>query len=142
MALTGRYIHYTLEISETEFEEVEYTYPEDLPKDHPNYYLRGTTQTLTQNKVIENKQIINNVYVVLDSFHHVIFYDQGEKKYGTNINVRIYNNKEERINNPTGFILQNQHLITKDSFEDKNNIYSFLYKELNNLKGYTNLKQN
>tara|TARA_R110000803_G_scaffold77483_2_gene142370 strand:- start:1547 stop:1975 length:429 start_codon:yes stop_codon:yes gene_type:complete len=142
MALEGRYIHYTIDISETELEEVEYTYPENLPENHPNYYLRGTTQTLTQNRVIEKKKELGKVYVVIDSFHHFIFYNEGEKKYGTNMGVKMYNNREERINNPNGYILENHHLISKIPLENKTNIYQYLYQELSKIKGYTNLKQN
>ncbi len=141
MALVGDLIKYDITQSETETETISITYPDNLTLNDPNYDLRGKTIESEVPKNIETEQIYNNVYVVVHSINSWKQKIGVENKTLMNINYRVYESEDTRLNDTEMFIFED-HLVAQDvdySLE-KNEIHQS-YDLVNNIRGFEQLKK-
>ena len=105
MALIGKYTKYeTVETGETEIQTVEY--PSDLPENHPDFNKAGTIEEVETPVYETVSTIYENAYVTVHSIMTWKFKNQDEDKNLFNITYRVYENKENRINDIDSNIVQ------------------------------------
>ena len=138
MGLTGSFYTYTPNYSDTETEDVICTYPTDLPEDHEDYALRGTTYTLT-NLVIDSvtTSSIDGVYVNI--YQYTLFKDEHQGVPFDNFAIfyNVYPSKEARLNdfeNPTSQAYYT--LGITDDLDDNTNIRQLAYDKLKLQNGW------
>jgi hypothetical protein len=140
MALVGDLIKYDVIQSETETETISITYPDNLPLNDPDYDLRGKTIDSEVPKNIETQQIYSNVYVVVHSINSWKQKIGSENKTLMNINYRVYESKDNRLNDTEMFIFED-HLVAQDvDYSLGKNEIQQSYDLVKNIRGFEQLK--
>lgn len=105
MALVGKYTKYEIvDTGETEIQTVEY--PSNLSEDHSDFEKAGTSEEVEVPVHETVSTIYENAYVTVHSIMTWKFKNQDEDKNLFNITYRIYENKEDRINDIDSHIIQ------------------------------------
>lgn len=142
MALTGNYTHFTY-VESDQTDEVTVTYPDNLPIEDPNYDKKGTTETISVPRIIEQENLYENIYLIVRaaSLHQRVGADQVKINYVSML-VSIYNDLDHKTND---FLNEVYHDVIDEVIDDltelnaSDNIMSFCYNLLKTKPGFENL---
>lgn len=139
MALVGKWTKIEQVQSETETEIIKIDYPAELPEVHPYFDKAGTTEEIEVPKIDITETVFDDVYVVvhcINSWKHIIN-DKTDTLF--NICYRIYNSKEDRLNDYNSFVYEEHIVSTKVDYTlDKSEIEQ-AYKLVNLEQGLEEL---
>ena len=139
MALIGKWIHITQKESETETRIVTISHPDNLKEDNPVFEKAGTTEDIEVPKQIREETIYKNAYAVIHSINSWKCLVDEEIKPMANINYRVYESKDSRLNDYESFIYQ-EHLTSQilDYTTNKTEMQQ-CYDLLKNTQGFEEL---
>lgn len=143
MALTGTYIHKEIVPSETEFQELTVTYPEELPEDSPEYEKRGTTETIQVPLPEEKETIFEDIYLIVRaaSLHQRVG-DDGVKSNYVSMLVSIYDNENHKntdFMNDTFHDVLDEVVEDVSTIKDYDSVIAWSYNMLKSKEEYSNL---
>ena len=143
MALKGKITMYQYTEHETEKENILVEYPTDLAEDDPNYDKRGTSETIEVPKVVENSEVLDDMYIKILHMGLVNHSGKGEKRLVWSINLRGYKTKAQSDEAGTDFDWETHFHLDDgklaDVISDDKNPYKEAYALLKKRKGFENL---
>jgi len=110
MALVGKWTKFEQVQSETETQIVKIDYPADLPEGHPDFDKAGTTEEIETPKIDIIETDYEDVYCVVHSVNSWKLISHEGPKTLFNICYRVYNSKEDRLNNYDSSIFE-RHIL-------------------------------
>jgi hypothetical protein len=139
MALVGKWTKIEYIQSETEKETIKVDHPLDLPEYDLSFSKAGTTEEIEVPKQITIEKVYENAYVVVHSINSWKEKIDNTTKSLFNITYRVYENKEDRINNYNLFILQDALTGQEIDYGLYENEIQQAYKIINNTQGFEQL---
>lgn len=139
MALVGKWTKIERIQSETETEIATINYPAELPEGHPDFDKAGTTEEIEVPKIDVIETIFENVYVVVHSINSwkQIIEDKTDTLF--NICYRVYESKENRLNDYNSFIYEEHIVSTKVDYALEESEIQQAYKLVNVEQGFEEL---
>lgn len=134
MALVGKYTKYeTVDTGETEIQTIEY--PSKLPEGHPHSDKAGTIEEV-EVPIMENiETVFENVYVTVNSVTTFKFSTSEGPITLANINYRVYESKEARMNDLND-IIDEEHLLSQTiDYSSSVNEIQQAYEMVKNVQG-------
>jgi hypothetical protein len=139
MALTGNFTKIWYTQSETDFIDLDVTYPSDLPSDDPDYDKRGTTETIQVPENVKNTQEYQNVYIALDWCFHYKFSGDGNGNTLLDFGYRVYESEAQRNSDPDSHILEGDFLQNWVDLSSNQDIRVVAYEILKTKEGFEQL---
>ena len=139
MALVGKWTKYEDIQSETETRIITVNYPSDLEEDNPSFEKAGTIEEIEVPVIDKVATVYDDVYITVHSIN--LFKLSGsERRNFMNVNFRVYNNKEESLNDVFGSFFD-EHLI-KQEIDYNSNLSPTeqAYELLKSFDGFEELK--
>ena len=139
MALVGKWTKIEQVQSETETEIVTINYPAELPEGHPDFDKAGTTEEIEVPKIDTVETVFEDVYTVVHSVNSWKQPIDGNTNTLFNICYRIYNSKEDRVNDYNSFIYEEHIASVKVDYNLEENEIQQAYKLVNLEQGLEEL---
>ena len=141
MALVGKWTKIEQVASETETQLVTIQHPsaEVMGLDHPDIDKAGTTEEVEFPVVEIVETIFENAYAVVHSINSWKHIQNEETKTLFNITYRVYEKKEDRINEYENYILQDGILGQEVDYNIKKNEVEQAYDLLKAVRGFEEL---
>lgn len=139
MALVGKWTKIEQVQSETETEIVTIDYPAELPEGHPDFDKAGTTEDIEVPKMDIVETVFEDVYVIIHSVNSWKQKVVEENKTLFNICFRIYESKDDRLNDNNSFIFEEHILGQEVDYSLSENEIQQAYSLLNIQQGFEEL---
>ena len=139
MALVGKWTKIEYIQSETETDTIKIEHPLDLPEYDSSFSKAGTTEEIEVPKQIKTEKVYENAYVIVHSINSWKETIDNTTKSLFNITYRVYENKENRLNNYDSFILQDALVGQEIDYNLYQNEIQQAYKIINNTQGFEQL---